>query len=148
MAGRDRLKALQLMERISRHRMESIGAEMAGLRAAQAELGRQIRALDDATALEAAQTTDQTRPYLPAYLRSVTAQQDVWAREQDAIEEQVAQLEGRLLGAFREVKTQETVRERVERDITQENERAETARLDDASRSLYVLARQRAASKR
>ncbi|MFC6639648.1 flagellar motor protein [Sulfitobacter sp. JBTF-M27] len=141
MAVRDRLKALRLMERITRHQMEAIGAELSALRAEQAELETQKDRLKAVSIQEARTSTDDTRPYLPAYLQSVETQQSHWTEEQDKIEEKAVLAEARLMNAFREVKTREVVLGRVEQEVEQEKQRAEIAQMDDAGRALFVLGR-------
>ena len=147
MAARDRLKALRLMERITRHQMEAIGAELAELRAEQANLERQKEDLQAVALREARDSTDTTRPYLPAYMRSVQTQQSLWTDAQDKIEEKAVLAEARLMTAFREVKTREVILGRVEQEVEQEKERAEIAQMDDAGRALFVLGRNAQAAK-
>jgi len=141
MATHNRLKALRLMERITRHQMETIGAELSALRAAQSQLKAQCKQLSAASLQEAVDSTDDTRPYLPGYLRSVQTQQILWAEEQDRIEEQALLAEARLLNVFREAKTKEAVRNRVEQEVELEKERADIAKMDDAGRALFILQR-------
>lgn len=138
MPARDKLKALRLVERISRHQLESIGAELAGIRAEQAELDRKARALSAQASEEAVESTLDTRPYLPAYLGSVDRQQQSWSRKSAALDREAADIETRLLGAFRELKTRETVRDRAEQDVAAEAERVEVAMMDDAGRTLFL----------
>lgn len=139
MAARDRLAALRLIDRIQQHKLETIGAELAQMRAAQAEIDDQKKALARQAREEAAQSTPETRRFLSGYLATVDAQQRAWSVEQDRIEQDAVQIEAKLLEAFRTSKTNEAVIGRVARDVALEKERAETSAMDDATRALHIL---------
>lgn len=141
MPPRNRLAALKLIGRIKQHELESIGAELSALRAAQSDLDRQSADLSQRAATEASQSTADTRPYLPGYLKSVDVKQRGLEEERAKIEEQAALTEARLFTAFRETKTNETVLDRAVKEQSQEEARAEIAALDDAGRNLFLLKR-------
>ncbi len=141
MAARGRLAALKLIERIGRHEMQSIGTRLATLRAEQSQIDAKSQALTDRTMREAAESTAETRAYLPAYLRSVQASQAAWAEDRAALEETAAQAETELYAAFRTSKTNEAVLAQVSRTIDIDAARAETAAMDDAARTLFMAQR-------
>jgi len=141
MPPRNRLAALKLIGRIKQHELESIGAELSALRAAQSDLDRQSADLSQRAATEASQSTADTRPYLPGYLKSVDVKQRGLEEERAKIEEQAALTEARLFTAFRETKTNETVLDRAVKEQSQEEARTEIAALDDAGRNLFLLKR-------
>ena len=148
MAAKDKIKALQLVERISRHKLETLGAELAELRAQQAAIDRQKDDLVKKAREEARQSTTHTRPYLTRYLASVDDQQRIWAKELLVLEDKAAHLETKVLGAFGELKTRETIRVRAERDQAQEVDRAEASVLDDAGRTLFLMNRDGSVSRK
>ena len=139
MAGRSRLSALKLLERINRHEMESIGATLVALRASQAEIEQKKSALTEEALREARDSTLDSRPYLPAYLTSVDTAQRQLSDAHDKIEQDVVATESKLLHVFRDAKANDAVMGRVTKEIAVEEERAETARLDDATRALHQL---------
>lgn len=139
MAGRKRLAALELLERINRHEMETIGATLVALRASQTEIEQKKAALTDDAIREANESTVESRPYLPSYLTSVDAAQRALTEDHDRIEQDVVVTEAQLLKVFRASKTNDAVMNWISKDIAIEEDRAETARMDDATRALYQL---------
>ena len=131
-----RRKALQLMERVSRHEMEIVGTELSALRAEQSQLRTMSLELEERARWEADTSTEETRRYLPAFLGSVDAQRRLWAQEQEQLETQAAKLETQIIDAFRQVRTKELIRSKVERAMRLEEERSGNADLDDATRAL------------
>lgn len=142
MAPRDRLSALKLMDRIKQHELETIGAELANLRAVQKSLDDESAALKDTAVTEARESTEHTRQFLPAYLKSVETRQNRLAEQRRVTEEDAAQAEDMLLSAFKETKTTEQVLKRVEKEIALDVSRSSAVEMDDATRSLYALHRQ------
>lgn len=148
MVGQNKIKALRLVERISRHKLETLGSELGRLRALQSALDCQRTQLTERAEAEARRSTNDTRPYLSKYLTSVDDQQRVWAKEAELLQEQAAHLEADILGAFGELKTRETIRERAERHQAQEVARAETSGLDEAGRILFLTKKATESQKR
>ncbi|MFT6676396.1 MAG: hypothetical protein ACJAVM_002600 [Sulfitobacter sp.] len=138
MAPRDRLSALKLIGRIKQHELESIGAELSALRNAQTDLERQSSDLSQQAADEASHSTSDTRPYLPAFLKSVDIKQQALTKESEALEDQARMAEAQLFAAFRETKTNEAVLGKVAKELALDQFRAETNILDDAGRTLYL----------
>lgn len=141
MAPRNRLAALRLIDRIKQHELETIGSELSALRGAQSTLERESAALNDQALYEAVNSTTDTRPYLPGFLKSVQQrQQDLTARIEE-LDAKALQVEARLMTAFRETKTNEMVTAKAARALAEEQNRAEAAQLDDAGRSLFLANR-------
>ncbi|MGC1504561.1 MAG: flagellar motor protein [Sulfitobacter sp.] len=141
MALRDRLAALQLIDRIKQHEMEAIGAQLAELRATEKNLADQSAKLQDDALREAADSNEDTRIFLPAYLKSVELRQHGIAEERATASKKTALVEEKLFGAFRESKTTEQVLHRVKKEIALEDSRATASQMDDAGRALFMLAR-------
>ncbi|GLQ28158.1 hypothetical protein [Sulfitobacter pacificus] len=141
MGLRDRLAALHLIDRVKQHEMETIGASLAELRATEKALEDQSIKLHDDALREAADSTEDTRIFLPAYLNSVEIRQQGLAEERAAAAEQAALVEERLFDAFRETKTTEQILQRVKKEVALESARATASQMDDADRALYMLAR-------
>ncbi|MDF3414847.1 flagellar motor protein [Sulfitobacter sp. M57] len=141
MALKNRLAALQLIDRIKQHEMETIGAELAKLRAEEKALEDQSAELHADALREAANSTEDTRAFLPAYLNSVEVIQQGLAEDRAATAAQAAQSEEQLFAAFRETKTTEQILKRVNNDITEETARKAASQMDDADRALYMLTR-------
>lgn len=141
MAPRGRMTALKLIDRIKQHEMETIGVQLAALRSAEKQLEDQSTELRDGAHREAMQSTDDTRIFLPAYLKSVETRQLGIAEELTIAAEKTAQAEKELFTSFREAKTTQQVMERVSRELALEEERAMTGQMDDAGRTLFLLQR-------
>lgn len=136
MADRSRFAALKLMQRVKQHELETHGAQLSALRAEQDQLKQQMSDLTDQAVKEASQSTTETRVYLPRYLQSVDTQRDGLNQQHDALEEQAKVVEEQLFDAFREIKTSDAGIAQVAREIARDQERAQTAQMDDATRAL------------
>jgi hypothetical protein len=141
MAPRDRTTALKLIDRIKQHEMETIGAELAALRSAEKLLEDQSAKLRDDAYNEAKQSTEDTRIFLPGYLKSVETRQLGIAKELTVAAEKTASAEKELLKSFQEFKTTQQVLERLSSELALEEERTITAQMDDAGRTLFLLKR-------
>ncbi|MGJ8558551.1 MAG: flagellar motor protein [Sulfitobacter geojensis] len=141
MALRDRMAALKLIDRIKQHEMETIGADLAERRATEKDLSDQSAKLHEDAVREAADSTEDTRIFLPAYLNSVKLRQEDLAERQAAAAEKTAAIEEELFKAFREAKTTEQVLQRVKTEVAIEEARATASQMDDAGRALFMLAR-------
>jgi hypothetical protein len=141
MALRDRIAALKLMNRSKQHEMETLGATLAGLRAAEKELEDQSALLCADALREATQSTEDTRIFLPAYLKSVETRQRSLTDERAVTAEKAALAEEKLFQSFRESKTTEQVLRRATNELALEDARAMTAEMDDAGRALFLLKR-------
>jgi predicted nucleic acid-binding Zn-ribbon protein len=139
MPSRDRLKALRLVTRLKQYELEAIGAELSGLRANLNDVVNQSEDLAKTAFQETANSTTDTRPYLPSYLASVDQHQRKLSRKSEDIEAGISKLQSSLLDAFRDVKTKENVLSRLSQEVDLEVERAENSALDDATRSLSAL---------
>lgn len=139
MPSRDRLKALRLVTRLKQYELEAIGAELSGLRANLNDVVNQSEDLAKTAFQETANSTTDTRPYLPSYLASVDQHQRTLSRKSEDIEAGISKLQSSLLDAFRDVKTKENVLSRLSQEVDLEVERAENSALDDATRSLSAL---------
>lgn len=139
MPTRDRLRALRLVSRIKQYELEAIGAELSGLRANLNDVVNQSEDLAKTASQEAANSTTDTRPYLPSYLASVDHHQRLLSRKSEDIEAGISKLQTSLLDAFRDVKTKENVLSRLSQAVDLEVERTENSALDDATRSLSAL---------
>ena len=71
MAAGDKIKALRLVEKISRYKFESLGSDLGNLRAQQAELDLKQTQLTQRASEEVRQSTTDTQPYLSRYLSSL-----------------------------------------------------------------------------
>lgn len=141
MAPRDRLSALRLIDKIKQHEIQTIGAELASLRAAEQALEDQSTELRDAALREAMESTEDTRIFLPAYLKSVETLQADLSKERSKAAERSAIAEEKMYASFREAKTTEQVLGNVKKEIALEDARAEAAQMDDAGRALFMMAR-------
>ena len=141
MALRDRIAALKLINRIKQHEMETLGAALAGLRDAEKELEDQSARLRKDALSEATQSTEDTRSFLPAYLKSVETRQFSLTDECAIIADKTVLAEEKLFQSFRESKTTEQVLGRVTNEFALEEARAVTAEMDDAGRALFLLKR-------
>jgi hypothetical protein len=141
MALRDRMAALQLIDRIKQHEMEAIGATLAELRAVEKDLTDQSAKLQADALREATESTEDTRIFLPAYLNSVEVLQQNLAEKHAAAAEKTALVEEQLFDAFRDSKTTEQVLQRVKTEVASEEARATASQMDDAGRALFMLAR-------
>ncbi len=139
MPTRDRLRALRLVSRIKQYELEAIGAELSGLRANLNDVVNQSEDLAKTASQETANSTTDTRPYLPSYLASVDHHQRLLSRKSEDIEAGISKLQTSLLDAFRDVKTKENVLSRLSQAVDLEVERTENSALDDATRSLSAL---------
>jgi predicted nucleic acid-binding Zn-ribbon protein len=139
MPSRDRLKAVRLVTRLKQYELEAIGAELSGLRANLNDVVNQSEDLAKTAFQETANSTTDTRPYLPSYLASVDQHQRKLSRKSEDIEAGISKLQSSLLDAFRDVKTKENVLSRLSQEVDLEVERAENSALDDATRSLSAL---------
>jgi hypothetical protein len=140
-AARNRLAALRLIDRIKQHEMETIGSDLARLRAAQKDIDDQSQKLRHDAQHEASTSTDETRKFLPSFLASVDIRQATLSKQRQAMDKEVSIAETKLFAAFRETKTTEQVLGKVVREIAQEDARAATVEMDDATRSLFLLQR-------
>lgn len=141
MAPRDRLSALRLIDKIKQHEIQTIGAELASLRAAEQAIEDQSRALREDALREALESTEDTRKFLPAYLKSVESRQEDLSKERRKASERTAAAEEQMYASFREAKTTEQVLGNVKKEIAQEDARADSAQMDDAGRALFMMAR-------
>lgn len=141
MGLRDRLAALKLIDRIKQHEMEAIGASLAELRATEKDLDEQSAKLRKDAHREAEDSTEDTRIFLPAYLESVEVRQQGLSEERAAVSEKTALTEEKLFDAFRESKTTEQVLHHVKNEVALEETRATASQMDDAGRTLFMLAR-------
>ena len=137
MAPADRLKTLKLLQRVSHDRLERIGNILAAIRSKQSQLAAQSEALTALALQEALSSTLDTRPHLPAFLGSVDSQQRNWAKESDTLEQEAHTIEHQLFDAFRDLKTKEMVRSKVESSFKSDEENSEMTRLDDTIRALH-----------
>ena len=90
---------------------------------------------------EAKQSTEDTRIFLPGYLKSVETRQLGIAKELTVAAEKTASAEKELLKSFQESKTTQQVLERLSSELALEEERTITAQMDDAGRTLFLLKR-------
>ncbi len=139
MSSTRRLASLNLVHRVKTHTLETIGAELSELRAQQADITAKQSALSEQVAFEAANTTSDSYAFLSGYLQSADRRQQHLAAQLAELEDRASAIEGQLLEAFRDVKTNEAVKGQTVQEIKQHAERSEVQELDDANRALYLL---------
>lgn len=139
MSSTRRLASLNLVHRVKTHTLETIGAELSELRAQQADITAKQSALSEQVAFEAANTTSDSYAFLSGYLQSADRRQQHLAAQLAELENRANAIEGQLLEAFRDVKTNEAVKGQTVQEIKQHAERSEVQELDDANRALYLL---------
>lgn len=123
--------------------MDVIGARLAALRAEDAQLSQRRAALEATALAEVAKVDQISLAFLADYLRSVEAQQAIWASLQDDLRERAERMEEELATAFAASKTTELITDRALRAERSDKESAEAARLEEANRILSALKKSR-----
>lgn len=105
-----RIAALELLERVRRHEIESETQELGQLRAEAGLLERAKQELETSMD-EGAQCADPAlRGYLGNFVRSVRSEIDRNQKSRDAIEAKASKIADRVAESFREIKSYEILR--------------------------------------
>ena len=139
-----RIAALDLLERLRRHEIESDTRQLGRLRADAAQLARQRSDLLDKLSTEARADDPALLGYVGDFIRSVRSEIDRVRQREARIEPELDKLETRVAEAFREIKTYEILR------LDALAKRAEEARAkDDAeAEEIAIIRWQRRRSER
>ncbi len=142
MPARRRISALRLIQRIKQHEIDGYAARMTAIRAQQATLQDELKALQDKVEAEGHATTPEAAPYLAGFLRAVEARRSYLRERLEELDRKAAEIEAQLLGSYREAKTNDAALDTSLEQQRQHDDRREQAETEEIARNVY-LRRQR-----
>jgi hypothetical protein len=133
-----RIKALKTLQRIKEHELDEQAAKMGVIRAAQGNLQRELDTLAHRVETETEITTPEAAPFLAGFLHAVQQRRAFIDSEMEKLDEQAAQIEGRLFETYTEVRTNENVLDKSLFEKRREEDLAESNALEEVARNRYT----------
>jgi len=126
-----RVRALELIEQLQKHEMEDEVRELGVLHGQIDKLDRERRELLEKVQREAHIVSIEAAPYVGSFIRALRT--EIATREQSItqLEEKAEALEDAVRERFRELKTYTTVLDRTRASLAQEQNRRETAQVEE-----------------
>lgn len=138
MAVDRRISALQLIQRIKQHEIDSFAARMTLIRNEQAALQNELRDLQARLEDEAHISSPEDAPYLAGFLRAVEARRAFLSEQLAELDRQAETIERELLGIYKEAKANDAVLDRSLEEKRKQDERREIAATEEIARNLYL----------
>lgn len=133
-----RIESLQVLQRIKEHELDTHAAQMGQIRAHQAQVQAELDKLDERIATEAHITTPESAPFLAGFLKAIETRRGFLQMEMDRLNQEAAQIEGRLFETYTEARSNEAVLDKNLLEKRREDELAETATLEEVARNRYL----------
>jgi hypothetical protein len=138
-----RITAIKLVQRIKQHEIDGFAANLAAIRAQQADLQNELRNLIQMRDREGHASTIEAAPYLASFLRSVKSR-SIYLDEQLAeLDREATDIELQLQTAFAESKANEAALSKAEDEVKLERERMEIAASEEIARNMYLRRRRK-----
>ncbi|TDK50228.1 hypothetical protein [Antarcticimicrobium luteum] len=138
MPARRRISALRLIQRIKQHEIDGYAARMTAIRAEQANLHEEIKALQARVESEGHITSPEAAPYLAGFLRAVEARRALLTGQLAALDEKAAGIEAQLMGSYREAKTNDAALDQSLEQLQKHEDRREAAETEEIARNVYL----------
>ena len=133
-----RIEALQVLQRVKEHELDTHAAQMGLIRAHQAEVQAELDKLDDRIANEAHITSPESAPFLAGFLKAIEVRRGFLSAEMERLDKEAALIEGRLFETYTEARSNEAVLDKTLVEKRREEDMAETASLEEVARNRYL----------
>lgn len=136
-----RISALQLIQRIKQHEIDSYAARMNVIRSEQATLQAELEELQARLDREAHISSPEGAPYLAGFLRAIETRRAYLSAQLEELEHQAAEIEAQLMGTFTEARANDVVLEGSLREKRKQEDRQEFAAAEEIARNLFLRKR-------
>lgn len=141
MPARRRISALRLIQRIKQHEIDGYAARMTAIRAEQATLQEELKALQARAETEGHVTSPEAAPYLAGFLRAVEARRALLTEQLEELDRKAAEIEAQLLGTYREAKTNDAALDSSLDQQRRHEDRQEQSETEEIARNVYLRQR-------
>ncbi len=130
-AARRRLRALDVLERMTRHEMRDEAQRLGQLRAEIAGIGQQVAELEQRMAREARVTSPESAPYVAGFIRALRREITAAETRRTELEREADSLDEVVREKFRQAKVFDHLATQNRQKAAAQRERAEAAARDE-----------------
>jgi flagellar biosynthesis chaperone FliJ len=133
-----RLKAFQVILRARQHEIDALSAELAAIRARQAEITGHIETLDRRRDEEGHAQTLEAAPFVAGFLKAIAVEQVGLGEQLSALDEIGSKLEQEVRERFIDMRSWQTSCDRLEAAQNYDDRRKESAQMDEVARATFT----------
>ena len=136
-----RISALEVLQRIKQQEIDGIGSRLTAIREKQSQIDRALCELRQLAITEANNTSPETLPFLPDFLKAIEQRSRLLAEQLNVLNEEGLSIEEELRSAFLDGKKNEVVLDIARQKNKLHEAQRETAEMTEIAMNVFLKRR-------